>query len=419
LADYEGSEFAGLRLAAGLSLPEAAEYLELPLEEIVRMEGGGAISAAVRQVLSIAARYPDPTQSGPTNGAFRFIDLFAGIGGIRLPFSELGGECAFSSEWDRFAQKTYERNFGELPHGDITAIKSADIPDHDLLLAGFPCQAFSRAGFRKGFADTRGTMFFEIQRILAARRPKAFLLENVKQLRGHDGGNTLRTIIDILSGDHSNAVPSEIPMSADARRSLSVKLNYETTFEVLKATDFGVPQKRERIYIVGFDRTEFPGINLRSFFDDLVRSDKPTRLGDALQTDAEVDKKYTLTDRLYSGLVARMERHRTNGNGFGHKVFGREDAYCNTITSRYHKDGREILIDQSALGLNPRRLTPRECARIQGFPDSFHIDAVSDTQAYRQFGNSVSVPVIAAIARAMADRLVAAETPQAKRASIG
>lgn len=419
MADCDVSEFAALRTAAGMSLEDAATYLGLPADMVEQLERGDRLPPEVRQVLAIEAQFHKPAETAGAEPSFRFIDLFAGIGGIRLPFDSLGGKCVFSSEWDRFAQKTYEANFGEVPHGDITQIKSGDIPDHDVLLAGFPCQAFSRAGFRKGFSDTRGTMFFEIQRILAAKRPKAFLLENVKQLRGHDGGNTLRTILEILSGEHTNVVPSDIPMSADARRSLSVKLNYETTVAVLKATDFGVPQKRERIYIVGFDRAAFPGINLKSFFDDLSHTDGKTRLGDALQPDREVDQKYTLTDKLYNGLVARMDRHQSKGNGFGHKVFGRDDAACNTITSRYHKDGREILIDQSARGLNPRRLTPRECARIQGFPDTYKINAVSDTQAYRQFGNSVSVPVIAAIAGAMRDILVPAQSAESKMVSVG
>lgn len=419
MADYDVSDFQQLRMAAGFSVEKAAEYLCLPIEKIMRFERGARVPADIRQVLQIEGKYRTTSSASETGSAFRFIDLFAGIGGIRLPFDRIGGKCVFSSEWDRFAQKTYERNFGELPHGDITKIRAEDVPDHDLLLAGFPCQAFSRAGFRRGFSDTRGTMFFELQRILAAKRPKAFLLENVKQLRGHDGGNTLRTILDILSGNHVNNVPSDVPMSADARRSLSVKLNYETTFEVLKATDFGVPQKRERIYIVGFDRAAFPGIDLKSFFSRLRRANHPTRLGDALQADQDVDPKYTLTDRLYQGLIGRMERHQNKGNGFGHKVFGRDDPYCNTITSRYHKDGREILIDQSALGLNPRRLTPRECARIQGFPDTFKLDAVSDTQAYRQFGNSVAVPVIGAIAEAIGELLIPRFVEKGQTASFG
>lgn len=332
---------------------------------------------------------------------FRFIDLFAGIGGIRIPFDELGGKCVLTSEWDRFAQLTYQRNFGEIPKGDITKISAKSVPDHDILLAGFPCQAFSNAGLRQGFSDTRGTMFFEIQRILAEKRPKAFLLENVKQLRGHDGGRTLQTILQILRGEKSPSIPADVPMSPEARKSMSVKLNYNVAFQVLKATDFGVPQNRERIYIVGFDRDEFPDLDLISFFASLPRYGGKTCLGEALERNEDVDSKFTISDRLWAGLNARMERHRLAGNGFGHSVFTHESLSCNTITSRYYKDGREVLIDQTALGKNPRKLTPRECSHIQGFPDWFDVSAVSASQAYRQFGNSVSVPVIRAIAIGM------------------
>ncbi len=417
MSSGETSAFSSLRQAAGFSLPDAAVYLGINFDFAERLENGERLPASLRGALATEGLFRKVPQ--PNSAPLRFIDLFAGIGGIRLPFDEIGGKCVFSSEWDRFAQDTYEANFGDRPHGDITKIRAEDIPDHDILLAGFPCQAFSRAGLRRGFSDTRGTMFFEIQRILATKRPKAFLLENVKQLRGHDGGNTLRTILAILRGDLTNSVPSDVPMSAEARRSLSVKLDYETGFAVLRAPDFGVPQNRERVYIVGFDRKSFPGLDMEAFFKGLVRTTEPTRLGDALLPDGAADPKYTLTDRLYNGLIARMERHQSKGNGFGHKVFTRDDPYCNTITSRYHKDGREILIDQSHLGLNPRRLTPRECARIQGFPESFIVSAVSDTQAYRQFGNSVSVPVIAAIADAMKAILVPAVTETGKTARLG
>ena len=332
---------------------------------------------------------------------FSFIDLFAGIGGIRIPFQELGGKCVLTSEWDKFSQITYERNFGELPQGDITKISAKSVPEHDVLLAGFPCQAFSNAGLRQGFSDTRGTMFFEIQRILAERRPKAFLLENVKQLRGHDKGKTLQTILQILRGEAVPSIPLEVPMSPEARKSMSIKLNYQVEFKVLKATEFGVPQSRERIYLVGFDKTAFPNLDLSNFFENLEGRHDQTRLGDALETNDMVPEKYTISDRLYTGLIKRMERHRLQGNGFGHSIVSHDSRYCNTITSRYYKDGREILIDQTGLGKNPRKLTPRECARIQGFPEWFDVSAVSDAQIYRQFGNSVSVPVIRSIAKSM------------------
>lgn len=342
-----------------------------------------------------------PKYSPKSARSFKFIDLFAGIGGMRIPFEELGGDCVFSSEWDRFAQDTYELNFGHRPSGDIAKISSKSIPSHDVLLGGFPCQAFSNAGLKRGFFDTRGTMFFEIQRILAEHRPKMFLLENVKQLKGHDKGRTLQTIISILEG-RNPPIPDNIPMSLEARRSLSRKLNYSVDFKVLAATDFGVPQRRERIYIVGFDRDHFGRADAKEAFERLTGYEKSSRLVDALVHDSSNHlARYTISDRLWDGLKRRMARHEAKGNGFGHKVFGRGDSHCNTITSRYYKDGREILIDQSHLGLNPRRLTPRECARIQGFPEWFNLEACSDTQLYRQFGNSVSVPVIRALASSM------------------
>lgn len=349
---------------------------------------------------------------------FSFIDLFAGIGGMRIPFDELGGRCTFSSEWDKFAQLTYEKNFGHMPDGDITEISAKKIGDHDILLGGFPCQAFSNAGLKRGFFDTRGTMFFEIQRILAECRPKMFLLENVKQLRGHDKGRTLNTIVAILEG-RNPALPDDIPMSLEARRALSKKLNYSVDFKVLKATDFGVPQRRERVYIIGFDRDHYGDVSASDVFDNLEGFEDDSRLSDALEGHGSNHlHKYTISDKLLEGLERRMERHAARGNGFGHKVFSSEDAYCNTITSRYYKDGREILIDQAGLGLNPRRLTPRECARIQGFPDWFDLTACSDTQLYRQFGNSVSVPVIRALARSMLHQSAVLEGHK-KRVAVG
>lgn len=301
---------------------------------------------------------------------FKFIDLFAGIGGIRIPFQELGGKCVFSSEWDNFAQKTYRVNFGEIPSGDITKIKATDIPDFDILLAGFPCQPFSQAGLKKGFSDTRGTLFFEIERILKEKRPKAFLLENVKQLQGHDKGNTLKIILEHL-----------------------YKLNYAVDYKVLRAADFGIPQNRERIYIVGFDKAVFD-LSEDFSFNYPTPTYKKTKLGDILEHN--VDEKYTISNTLYQGHLRRKREHMEKGNGFGFSLFNENSPYTNTISARYYKDGSEILIEQK--GKNPRKLTPRECARLQGFPESFIIP-VSDTQAYKQFGNSVAVPVIRAIAR--------------------
>ncbi|MGL4562707.1 MAG: DNA (cytosine-5-)-methyltransferase [Brevinema sp.] len=310
--------------------------------------------------------------SNPKNSKFSFIDLFAGIGGIKIPFTELKGKCVFSSEWDKFAQKTYRVNHGEEPQGDITQIDPNTIPDHDLLLAGFPCQPFSQAGKKQGFSDTRGTMFFYIEEILKRKRPKAYLLENVKQLKGHDKGNTLKTIVKHLE-----------------------QLNYSVDFKVLRAADFGIPQNRERIYIVGFDKTQLSTEKITSFKFPIPPKIQ-TRLGDILEKN--VDEKYTISDTLYQGHLRRKEQHKSKGNGFGFSLYNEDSVYTNTISARYYKDGSEILIEQK--GKNPRKLTPRECARLQGFPEEFIIP-VSDTQAYRQFGNSVAVPVIRAIALSM------------------
>ena len=308
---------------------------------------------------------------------FTFIDLFAGIGGIRIPFQELGGKCVFTSEWDKFAQKTYRVNFGEEPQGDITQIDAINIPDFDILLGGFPCQPFSQAGLKKGFSDTRGTLFFEIERILHEKRPKAFLLENVKQLRSHDKGRTLKVILEHIEA-----------------------LNYYVKAEVLRAADFGVPQNRERIYIVGISKDYY---DLPDGYD--FKFPKPTyektRLGDILQ--CNVDEKYTISDALWEGHQRRKKEHQKKGNGFGFSLFNKESEYTNTISARYYKDGSEILIDQGE-GKNPRKLTPRECARLQGFPEEFII-TVSDTQAYKQFGNSVAVPVVRAVAKRIIEEM--------------
>lgn len=387
----------------GLSQKEFSDLLGLNEggERTVRgWELGEHVPAPARKAQIVSL--PDSAPFADAGGdEFRFIDLFAGIGGIRLGFEKAGGSCVFTSEWDKFSKKTYAANFGELPDGDITQIAADDIPDHDVLLAGFPCQAFSRAGLRKGFQDTRGTMFFEIQRILAEKRPAAFLLENVKQLRGHDGGRTLRTIMDILDGKTQAEIPDNVPMSEHARASLGIPLDYETDCAVLTATDFGVPQKRERIYIVGFSRSAFPDITMENFFENLPGRIESPLLGKVLENNIDVPENYTISDRLYQGHIRRRVEHAKKGNGFGFSVFNRESPYCNTISARYYKDGSEVLIDQSDIGRNPRKLTPRECARIQGFPEEFVVDAVSSSQAYRQFGNSVSVPVIESLALRM------------------
>ncbi len=340
---------------------------------------------------------------------FTFIDLFAGIGGIRYPFQKLGGHCVFTSEWDKFAQKTYLENFGEMPSGDITKIKASSIADHDILLGGFPCQAFSQAGLKQGFNDTRGTMFFEIQRILVEKRPKSFLLENVKQLRGHDKGRTLKTIKAILEGKHDQQLPRDIPLSEEARHALSEKLNYWVDIKVLRAADFGIPQNRERVFIVGFDKNQFPNFSDEDF-NNLFQWPKPrntpTKVGDILQSQEELNEdflehnkdRFTISDKLWKGHQKRKREHKTKGNGFGYSLFNSNSEYTNTISARYYKDGSEILIDQSHINKNPRKLTPRECARLQGFPDEFKVDAVSQNQIYKQFGNSVCMNVIEEVA---------------------
>ncbi|EIJ41523.1 DNA-methyltransferase Dcm [Beggiatoa alba B18LD] len=355
------------------------------------------------------------SQNSPTN--FRFIDLFAGIGGIRLPFQELGGKCVFSSEWDKFAQVTYAANYGEVPAGDITQIPAKNIADHDVLLAGFPCQAFSQAGLRQGFYDTRGTMFFEIQRILAEKRPKAFLLENVKQLRGHDKGRTLATILAILRGEHQGLIPDDVPMSEEARDALGQPLNYWVDFQVLRAADFGVPQNRERIFIIGFDRDYFgQQVNFSKLLKWPTPSKTPTRLGDILEDLSQLpasEDYFTISDKIWQGHQRRRVQHANKGNGFGYTLFDENSPYTNTISARYYKDGSEILINQSKLGRNPRLLTPRECARLQGFPEEFVVDAVSRRQIYQQIGNSVCVVVIRAVAQALINAMQQAEQQKA------
>lgn len=296
----------------------------------------------------------------------KIVDLFAGIGGIRLGVEQAFGsiDCVFTSEIDKYAVTTYKANFKDSHiFGDIKQIDASDVPDHDILLAGFPCQPFSQAGLKKGFTDTRGTLFFDIERILIAKQPKAFLLENVKQLKGHDKGRTFQTIIDHLN-----------------------KAGYKVFYEILKARDFGVPQNRERIYIVGF-------LDHSINFEFPKPTNLPTRVGDIL--DDIVDEKYTISDKLWSGHKRRKELNKLNGKGFGYSLFNKDSAYTNTISARYYKDGSEILIEQE--NKNPRKLTPREAARLQGFPENYIIP-VSDAQAYKQFGNSVAVPVIKAIA---------------------
>ena len=375
-----GNEIKKRREALGITTKEFSDALALGKngEKLLRdWETGVSIppEEIYGRIITFASDRPFYNES--TDGSFTFIDLFAGIGGIRIPFQELVGHCVFSSEWDQFAQKTYKVNFGEEPAGDITKIESSTIPDFDVLLGGFPCQPFSSAGLKKGFADTRGTLFFEIERILRDKRPKAFLLENVKQLQTHDKGRTLKVILSHLD-----------------------ELDYYVKYAILRAGDFGVPQNRERTYIVGFDKHYY---DIADNFDFLfpVPTYEKTRLGDILER--EVDERYTLTDAIWEGFKKRKQNNVNRGAGFGYCLFNEESLYVSTLVARYYKDGQEILIDQGP-NKNPRKLTPRECARLQGFPDSFIIP-VSNTQAYKQFGNSVAVPVVRAVAKRIVEEM--------------
>ena len=404
------------RIRMGLTQLELACLLELKEngERTIRGWELGEHKPSKSKLAKVLELHEEaPFRDENNNPKFRFIDLFAGIGGIRLPFQQLGGECVFSSEWDKFAQRTYAANYGEVPSGDITQIIASDIPDHDILMGGFPCQSFSQAGLKKGFEDTRGTMFFEIQRILGEKRPKVFLLENVKQLRGHDKGRTLQTILNILTGE-SDLPLDDVPMSADAREALGKKLNYWVDYKVLRAADFGIPQNRERIFIIGFDRDYFgENIDFNKIFKWPEPTNQPTKVGDILESQEILDTledKYTISDKLWAGHLRRKAEHGIKGNGFGYSLFNRESSYTNTISARYYKDGSEVLIDQSHLGKNPRKLTPRECARLQGFPDDFIVDAVSQGQIYKQFGNSVCVKVIQAVAKQIVTVLDQLET---------
>lgn len=340
-------------------------------DRTVRRWENGETYPSLLEINSIVNLKVDVPFPNPKKYDYEMIDLFAGIGGTRLGFQLHGNvKTVFSSEWDKFAQKTYSTNFGERPYGDITKINEQEIPDHDILVGGFPCQAFSQAGLKKGFDDTRGTLFFDVARILKAKRPRMFLLENVKNLVSHDKGKTFDVILKTLQD-----------------------LDYKVYYKVLRACDYGVPQNRERIYIVGFNKNDYKESLDFSFPEPTY---EPTRVGDIL--DSDVDEKYTISDKLWSGHKRRKKEHIAKGNGFGYTLFDQDSKYTNTISARYYKDGSEILIDQG--NKNPRKLTPREASRLQGFPDEFIIP-VSDTQAYKQFGNSVVVPVIYKIANQM------------------
>lgn len=301
-------------------------------------------------------------------GKLTFIDLFAGIGGFKLAFQNVGASCVFSSDSDKYCQITYKHNHKLEMYGDIINIPSELIPEHDILCGGFPCQPFSSGGRKHGFSDTRGTLFFEIERIIKDKKPKAFFLENVKNLKSHDNGETWNTIETKLKD-----------------------LNYHVFAKVIDAKHF-VPQHRERIFIIGLSKDYF---NDPSFVFPDYPANRIYELKDIIEP--TVDSKYTLSDKLWNYLQNRKEEQKAKGNGFCYGLIDLEkDTYTRTLSARYHKDGSEILIKQT--NKNPRRLTPRECARLMGYPDSFEI-CVSDTQAYKQFGNSVVVPCIQSVAQ--------------------
>lgn len=396
------SEFSELRQRAGLSIAQAADVTGFSESTVYRWDRGALAprKAAIEILRNLSVR----EIAAPRDASFRFIDLFAGIGGMRRGFESIGGRCVFTSEWNKYSQATYRANFPADDHeiaGDIRTVGVSTIPPHEVLLAGFPCQPFSIAGVSKknalgrphGFrCDAQGTLFFDVARIIEHHRPKAFVLENVKNLKSHDRGNTFRVISQALAGE----------------------LGYHVVSRVIDARSF-VPQHRERIFIVGF--REQNGFSL----DDMVIPDasKGPKLSSILHPengsepvcesndayldgpDGKVASKYTLTDHLWKYLQDYAEKHRQNGNGFGYGLVGPGDV-ARTLSARYFKDGSEVLIRQKRKP--PRRLTPRECARLMGFDEPGREPIkipVSDTQAYKQFGNAVVIPVVRAVAQHM------------------
>ena len=371
-------DFESFRNLHGLSYEELSTHLALPTDELLNVLNDEKIPSEVSdalKTLEINLLKIKEQSVSKEKSSFTFIDLFAGIGGMRLGFERAGGKCVFTSEWDKYPAMMYEKNFKERPSGDITKIKVEAIPSHDILVGGFPCQPFSLAGVSKknslgrshGFeCKTQGTLFFDVARIIAHHRPKMFLLENVKNLKSHDQGRTFKVIMETLQNE----------------------LGYTVSEKII---DGGllVPQHRERIYIVGTlskSPFEFPEIK-----------PKNKTLRDIL--DDSVDAKYTLTDGLWRSLKNHSEKHKAKGNGFGYGL-NEPDDRSRTLSARYYKDGAEILIAQK--GKNPRRLTPKECAKLMGFPHDFDIP-LSDSRAYKCFGNSVVVPIIERLAGAMAD----------------
>lgn len=373
---------------SGLSLKEAEAELGLSARQIRRYVAGELAPPmlALKRIREIIAN----NSACRTDIKFRFIDLFAGIGGLRLGFEAIGGRCVFTSEWDRWSNETYRKNFldGEdhLMVGDIApyGANPSLIPDFEVLLAGFPCQPFSLAGVSKknslgrahGFDDEKqGNLFFDIEAIIRHHRPPVFLLENVKHLQRHDKGRTFEIIL----------------------KTLAEELGYTISYRVISSEPW-VPQRRERIFIAGFRQDV--GFSFNNFDKMIPPKTAWPKLGDILLSHNEVEAKYTLTPKLWDYLQAYKDKHQKAGNGFGYSLFDKSDV-ARTLSARYHKDGSEILIEQK--GTRPRRLTPIECARLMGFEHggrAWNIP-VSDTQSYRQFGNAVVVPVVEAIARYM------------------
>lgn len=397
------TEFSRLRQQVGISLEELAPIVGFSLSTVYRWERGEqeARAAAMVVLQGLLRARPQVVNEHPN---FTFIDLFAGIGGLRRGFDHIGGKCVFTSEWDKYSQATYRANYRHDDHalnGDITKVDAADIPAHDILLAGFPCQPFSIAGVSKknalgrahGFADeTQGTLFFDVARIIKHHQPKAFLLENVKNLVNHDKGNTFAIIM----------------------KTLREELDYHVEARVIDAKGF-VPQHRERIFIVGFRKDlgvdfsfkdfempdPFSGPKLKTILHPEDGSEGPDKHY-TINNFGSVSDRYVLTDHLWQYLRNYAAKHKASGNGFGYGLVGENDV-ARTLSARYFKDGSEILIDRGP-GKVPRRLTPRECARLMGFDEPNGADfviPVSDTQAYRQFGNSVVVPVVKAVASHM------------------
>lgn len=401
------TDFEILLRKAGYSVPQAAEHLDYSEGHIYRwIRGDERPRDGIIRLLELEINQRRGPDSG---GGFTFIDLFAGIGGLRKAMESAGGRCVFTSEWDKYAQQTYLANFPDNRPiaGDIREVDAAAIPDHDVLVAGFPCQPFSIAGVSKknalgrshGFDDeTQGTLFFDVLRILMAHRPAAFLLENVKNLKGHDRGRTFEVI----------------------RRKLEDDLGYILQTRIIDAAHY-VPQHRERIVIVGFreevpfsfDDIDLPKRGHRVMRDilhpenGLEAPERHYTIGD----DAVVSNKYTLSDKLWQYLQDYAAKHRAKGNGFGFGLVD-GDSIARTLSARYYKDGSEILVSRGE-GRNPRRLTPRECARLMGYDEDFRIP-VSDTQAYKQFGNSVAVPVFAEVARIMRPHILSLTSNQAE-----